>query len=241
MVPIMKKFPPQLLLGVALLATTIAVPEAVRADSLQFQLTDCNTSAGCSPQTGNNFGKVTITDVSSGVVSVNVDLAPSYTWAASGLIGFAFNLGASFTGANTPTFSGLTANWIGAASPPAAPGTLLTAFNTDGMGSAQYGVDFTGANNSVTANLDFTLTATGLDVLDFITGGTAPATGSKYFFIADICTQANGNCSTTGGSGLVGALAPAPVPAPILGAGLPGLIAACAGLLVFARRRKKFA
>jgi hypothetical protein len=27
---------------------------------------------------------------------------------------------------------------------------------TDGMGTAQYGLDFTGPNNSITANLDFT-------------------------------------------------------------------------------------
>ena len=42
--------------------------------TVQFQLSDCNDSAKCATQFGNNFGIVTVTDVSSGVVAVNVDL-----------------------------------------------------------------------------------------------------------------------------------------------------------------------
>jgi hypothetical protein len=41
-------------------------------------------------------------------------------------------------------------------------------------------------------------------------------------------------------TGTVGATI-APVPAPLMGAGLPGVILACAGLLAFARRRRMFA
>ena len=62
---------------------------------------------------------------------------------------------------------------------------------------------------------------------------------------ADICTlgpNANHNCSEDGKTGsVVGTLVSRtdPVPAPFVGAGLPGLIAACAGLVVFARRRRR--
>jgi hypothetical protein len=211
----------------AVLVTGIGFPNAGQAASLQFTLADCNDGAGCSNQFGNNFGTVTLTDGAAGVVNVDVDLSNSFTWTNSGLIGFAFNLVAGFTGANTPQLSNVTAtNWTPTSGSP------LTSFNTDGMGSAQYGLDFTGPNNSVTANLDFTLTATGLDVTDFTTGGTAADTGKNYFFLADINTAPNG------ATGLVGAVA-APVPGPIVGAGAPGLMAACAGLIALARRRRQ--
>jgi hypothetical protein len=39
--------------------------------------------------------------------------------------------------------------------------------------------------------------------------------------------------------GCIAVFAPAAVPAPIVGAGLPGLLAACCGLLALARRRRR--
>src|SRR5262245_26978554 len=89
----------------------LAYAGAANADTATFTLTDCNSSSGCSPQFGNNFGTVTITDVSGGGgVTVNVHLGAGYTWANTGLSGSAFTLASGFAG-GTPTVSGVSANW----------------------------------------------------------------------------------------------------------------------------------
>ena len=99
---------------------------AANANQISFTLTDCNTSSGCSPQTGNNFGTVKITDAGTGIVNVDVDLAGNFTWAKTGLEGFTFNL--SFS-SPVPTLSNVTAsNWTPTSGSP------QTGFNSDGMG-----------------------------------------------------------------------------------------------------------
>jgi hypothetical protein len=185
--------------------------------TVQFQLSDCNDSATCSTQYGNNFGIVTVTDVSTGVVAVNVDLAPSHTWARTGLTTFSFTLDPALT--DTPSLSLVTAtNWTP---------ILLTNLNNDGMGAQQYGLDFTGANDSVSADLDFRLELEGLTAASFALGDVAADTGRRYYFLADICTDSDGQCSNQLAqmTGPVGAFAPVPLPAAawLLLSGLAGL------------------
>jgi len=69
-------------------------------------------------------------------------------------------------------------------------------------------------------------------------GRLGPSTDdANIWFAADICVTNGGNpagCSST--TGVVGATV---VPAPIVGAGIPGLVMACGGLLALGRRRRQ--
>src|SRR4051794_2635903 len=67
--------------------------------------------------------------------------------------------------------------------------------------------------------------ASGITISDFVTNS------GGYYFAADLY-------GTGGNAGSVAATSTVAVPAPVVGAGLPGLIAACGGLLALARRRR---
>jgi hypothetical protein len=215
---------PTVALGVGL--AFCALPTDARAD-LTFTLTTCNASLGCG--SGHNYGTITLHQATTNVVSVDVDLAPNVTWANSGLAGFEFNL----SGVLGATLSLVSASWTPQSGAPS------SGINGDGMGTFNSQLDFTGSTGTNSANLDFTVTATGLTLASFTQGTPSGLTGHpSYYFAADICVpNASGACTASPGTGLVGA-EPAAVPGPVVGAGLPGLLAACAGLVAFGRRRR---
>jgi hypothetical protein len=116
------------------------------------------------------------------------------------------------------------------------------------MGTYDFGFTLTGpqGQNFDGQSLSFKIQSTGtLTLANVVTGTGGGNPGAPYFFVADIgagCTPATGGASTScaDGTGFIGATL-APVPGPIAGAGLPGLMLAALGMVGLGRRRKKLA
>jgi hypothetical protein len=213
-----------LLTGAAIAAaTSLLFSGASRADSFQFSLTSdhCSGTGGCLGG-ATSAGTITITDISSGVVSVDVTLASAFKFVATGFdTDFGFNL----AGNPSITFSNVSTGFTPNANPETA-GSL----HMDGTGFFEYGVNCTacgnGGSNPQSGPLDFRISGTGVSAASF------EQNAAGQFFAADLL--GNGNTGAVDASVRVAA-----VPGPIVGAGLPGLVVACGGLIGLARRRRQ--
>ena len=190
---------------------------ATSASAIVFDLTSDHCTGGCGTAP---FGTVDVTQVGANVHIV-VDLANgppnTVSWAQTGAADFQlfkFNATGVVVGdiSVVQTFAGQTLQ--------ANTGT----FNGDGTGPFSFGISCSTCGNGalgISSNLDFTIAnATIADVT---------AGNPLNIFVADVFSGQTGNTGPVDVS----------VPGPLAGAGLPGLVMACGGLIGLARRRRR--
>jgi hypothetical protein len=113
--------------------------------------------------------------------------------------------------------------------------TNLAPVMADGTGTFTASVECTVASdcNGGSAN---TMTSLTFVVTNATVAQLETANANGNFFVADIlCGSGQTQCN-----GLTGPVdVTAPIPGPVVGAGLPGLVMACGGLVALARRRRQ--
>jgi len=216
-----------------------ALPASARADiTVNGFFTSDHCTGLCGPQAG-GFATISVTDnqlgtgTNVGTLTFNIQLLNGNTFANGGQdVVFGFNL----IGDPTITYTGLPSAFTIPGGNPQPVGTL----HADGFGTFEYGVDMTANGPSNISSLTFSISGAGLDWTDlaqFSTGGDPSAIMALDIF-----------SGTTRNTGFVDlSIAPTPnqqctncaVPAPLAGAGLPGVMAACGLLIAFARRRRQ--
>jgi hypothetical protein len=236
-----------LLAGIGICALAVQPAAAV---SITFVTPSGSTCGGetCAAEatitTGAGSISVSITDLSTPAqiisagqalsdLSFTLSNAPGTQGTLTANSGQLANIGA---GGTVTDVGGLPVRWIGQGPrPPGGTGTFTVSGNTilmEAIGGGQpsqmilpSGGSFTGANASITGGqfnpfvigpASFTLDFSGVTAATRVTAATFSFGTGPDFFIPGV-----------------------PVPGPIVGAGLPGLLAACGGLLALARRRRR--
>jgi hypothetical protein len=199
----------------ALLGATAGFSATSHAITFDFTVDHCSGGCGTPP-----FGSVTLTQNGT-TVDFDVDLFGTNAFVKTGSgddQAFKFN-------ATGVVLGDITVNQND-------PGQTLAAqtgsFSGDGTGPFSFGIACTtcggGASNAFSTDIIFHVA--NATISDF-----TAANSSGFTFVADIL-------GSTGNTGPV-ASTTAAVPGPIVGAGLPAVIAGCGGLLALGRRRRQ--
>jgi hypothetical protein len=217
-------------------ATVLLAGAAINTPASAAEFTSDHCNPLCGPQ--DSFATITGTQVGTGIVSVTITPlnGNGLVGGLNGLTTFTFNS----TQNQAITFDFGTNALLFDVSNSLTNTALAGDIHQNGFGTFEYGFNYIGApggSDPFFGSLTFTLSGTGLTLASFTelsTGGDPNA-----YLALDIIT-------TGGRTGLVDCCSPgitpfdvSPVPGPIVGAGLPGLIAACMTMLGIRRYRNK--
>lgn len=207
-------------------ATCTLGPSASVGTSCDFAFTDPGSLGVSTP-----FGSIKVTQPTATKLSFDVSVVPNFSIDAGQHEAFSFGIGNN-SGTPIATANLAAFGHIDNVQQFSGTGTLGIFSGNPGdsspFGNFNYALTCSPNGGSENCGQHFTF--------DFIfaaadSGKLIPSTGdANIWFAADI--KCNSGCNT----GVVGASL---VPAPLLGAGLPGIVISCGGLLALARRRRQ--